>query len=93
MKAKTTLKEKIGAKTYVFKVVLEQDPYPDGRMAYHVYCPALPHCYSWGYTTEEALANIQETAKLLIEDMLDNNEPIPTNEIQVSTEPLIAVTV
>jgi len=26
-------------KTYLFKVVLEEDPFEDGRMAYHVFCP------------------------------------------------------
>lgn len=93
MKTKTTLNQKVGAKTYVFKVILEEDPYDDGTMAYHAHCPALPDCYSWGYTTDEALANIQETAKLLIEDMLENNEPIPARQIKVSAEPLIAVTV
>ncbi|MFQ6065754.1 MAG: hypothetical protein ACE5K3_00560 [bacterium] len=28
-------------KTYIFKVMIEEDPFEDGRMAYHAFCPAL----------------------------------------------------
>jgi hypothetical protein len=38
-------REKIGRgkkmKTYTFKVIIEEDPYEDRKMAYHVHCPAL----------------------------------------------------
>ncbi len=33
-------------KTYLFKVVIEEDPYEDGEMAYHAYIPALKGCRS-----------------------------------------------
>ena len=35
-------------KTYLFKVVSEEAPHEDGRMAYHAYVPALKGCRSWG---------------------------------------------
>jgi hypothetical protein len=28
-------------KKFVFTVVIEEDPFEDGRMAYHIYSPAL----------------------------------------------------
>ena len=45
-------------KTYLFTVVIEEDPFEDGKMAYHAYCPALKGASTWGYTREEALRNI-----------------------------------
>ena len=40
-------------KHYTYRVIIERD---DDR--YHAEIPALPGCYSWGYTYEEALTNI-----------------------------------
>jgi len=66
-------------KSYTFRVVLEEDPFEDGKMAYHVYVPALEEyaCYSWGYTKEEAMKNIEEVTRLVIESMLAHGESIP----------------
>lgn len=83
-------------KTYIFKVVLEEDPFEDGTMAYYAHCPVLPHCYSWGYTKKEALENLQETAQLLVEDLIENGDLIPEEPkagVKISPRPLIAVTV
>jgi predicted RNase H-like HicB family nuclease len=60
-------------KTYVFKVMIT----PDGKDRYYAEVPALPGCYSWGYTYEEALKNIKEATQLWIEAMIENGEPIP----------------
>jgi predicted RNase H-like HicB family nuclease len=90
------IQEGMKMKTYLFQVVIEEDPYEDGRMAYYARCPGLEHCYSWGYTEKEALENLQETVKLLLEDMQENGEKIPTaskKTIEISPKPLIAVTV
>jgi len=56
--------------TYIFRVVIEEDPFPDGQMAYHIYCPALKDyaASTWGYTKEEAIKNIQEVIQMIIED-------------------------
>ena len=56
--------------TYIFKIVIEEDPFPDGRMVYHIYCPALKDyaASTWGYTKEEAIKNIQEVIQMIIED-------------------------
>ncbi len=81
-------------KTYFFKVVIEEDPFEDGKMAYHAYCPALKGATTWGYTREEALRNIREVIEMTVESMKEHGEPIPEkNGVEVSTEPKVAVTV
>jgi len=49
-------------KSYVFKVVVEDDEQEDGRKAYHAYCPAFasPGAAIWGDTKEEALKNLPD---------------------------------
>ncbi len=56
-------------RVYEFTVVIERD-----EDAFHAYVPALPGCYSFGATVEEAQANIQEAAALHIESMLADGE-------------------
>lgn len=58
---------------YDFKVVLE----PDESGGFVVSCPSLPGCYSQGETVEEALKNIEEAILLCLEDLREQNQPIP----------------
>jgi predicted RNase H-like HicB family nuclease len=77
--------------TYTFKVVVEPD---DDR--WHAYCPGLVDrgAATWGHTREEALANIEEVLKMVVASMVEHGEPIhPTDTVQISHEPLVAVTV
>ena len=76
--------------SYAFRVVVEPDPFDDGTPAYHAYIPALPGCRSWGHTIEEALANLEETARLWLGLMKERGEPIP-QEIHVEKGPRIVV--
>lgn len=83
-------------RTYVFKVVIEEDPFEDGRMAYHAFCPILKGTSTWGYTKEEALKNIREVAEMTVESMIEHKERIPeepTEEVKVFFGPSVAVTV
>ncbi|PIU55670.1 MAG: hypothetical protein COS88_03970 [Chloroflexi bacterium CG07_land_8_20_14_0_80_51_10] len=81
-------------KTYVFRVVVEDDPFDDGRMAYHAYCPVLSGASTWGYTKAEALKNIREVVQMTVESMIQHGEGIPDGaEVQVFFEPKVAVTV
>jgi predicted RNase H-like HicB family nuclease len=64
-------------KSYIFKVVIEEDEFEDGREAYHAYCPALKGCHTWGYTYEEALTNIREAVELYVEDLMEAGEMVP----------------
>ena len=80
-------------KTYVFRVVLEPDE--DRWIAY---CPVLEEKggATWGYTREETLRNIREVIEMTIEGLIERGEPIPEEpeeEVRISTQPLVAVTV
>lgn len=81
-------------KSYTFRIVIEEDPFEDGRMAYHAYVPALKGCHTWGYTIEETLKNIQEAVQGYLEALIKLGEPIPTepeSEVMVSDKPLVTV--
>ena len=80
-------------KTYVFRVVVEPDE--DRWVAY---CPLLETKggATWGYTREEALKNISEVVQMTVESMLEHGELIPegpASEVQVFSEPKVAVTI
>ena len=91
---KVAVKPKKEIKTYIFKVVIEEDSFDDGRQAYHAYCPSLKGASTWGYTQEETLKNIREVVEMTVESMIEHGEPIPEEpEIQIFSEPRVAVTV
>lgn len=64
-------------KSYIFKIVVEEDAFEDGRKAYHAYCPALKGCHTWGHTYQEALSNVREAVELYVEDLREAGDPIP----------------
>ncbi len=66
------------ARSYIYRVVIQPD-----ADRYYAELPAMPECYSWGYTYEEALRNIKEAAKLVIETRREDGEPIPDEDPSV----------
>ncbi len=44
-------------------------------------CVSLPGCISQGKTKEEAIANIREAIELYIEDMIENGESVPEDQL------------
>ena len=82
-------------KSYSFKVVLEEDTFPDGRKGYSVSVPALEHlgAATQGRTREEALKNIQEVLEMILEELVQEGKPIPGHAALVSEEPVVTVTV
>jgi predicted RNase H-like HicB family nuclease len=83
-------------KTYVFKIVIEQDQFEDGRPAWHASCPALKGCHTWGHSYEEALANAREAVELYVQDLTEAGEKIPVDAQQGTVElpvPAVAVSV
>ncbi len=76
-------------KSYVFKVVVEPD-----EDRWHACVPELESrgAATWGNTKEEALKNIQEVARVVIEEMLEDGEPIPQG-VTIYDEPMLSVTV
>ena len=59
----------------MYCVTIEPD---DGQ--FYAEVPALPGCYSWGHTYEEALHNIKEAVELWLEVKKEAGEPIPVEE-------------
>jgi predicted RNase H-like HicB family nuclease len=86
-------------KTYNSKVVIEPDEDFDGNPAgFHAYCPALERVggSTWGATEAEALRNIDQVIRLVIESMVEHGEAIPEeprDQVEVTVEPRVAVTV
>ena len=86
-------------KTYNFKVVVERDEDFDGNPSgWHAYCPALEKVggSTWGETQEEALKNISDVVHMVVESMLEHGEHIPeepADQVEVTVEPRVAVTV
>lgn len=66
---------KRSAKVREFTVVLEPD-----EEGFHVFCPALKGCHSWGATREEALENIAKAIELWLETAKRRGIPVPILE-------------
>ncbi|MCL5036211.1 MAG: type II toxin-antitoxin system HicB family antitoxin [Chloroflexi bacterium] len=74
-------------KAYIFKVEMRQEE--DNRWS--VWVPSLPGCSSWGYSSDEALKNIQEAVQCHLEAMIEEGEKIPeekSGEIQIILSPV-----
>ncbi|HKZ84373.1 MAG TPA: type II toxin-antitoxin system HicB family antitoxin [Anaerolineae bacterium] len=63
---------------YNFPVIIEYDAEED---VYLADCPVLPGCYTDGKTREEAVANIRDAIKLVLQSRLAVGDPIPSFEI------------
>jgi len=79
-----------GMKTYIFHVeVVEED---DGRWS--AWVEALPGCATWGYTREEALRNIRDSAEAYIRAIQKAGEEVPQDAaIEVVAEAVVAVNI
>lgn len=80
-------------KTYIFKAVIEPD---DDRWSAH--CPALLQqgASTWGVTREEAVKNLQDVVRMVLESLVEHGEPVPegpASEVHVSEELQVAVTI
>ena len=89
-------------KTYSFKVVLEPDEDALGNPAWHAYCPALEAigAATSGRTRDEALKNINEVVRMIVEESLEEGRPLPegpADDVEVTgmsmETPRIALTV
>ncbi|MEA2054340.1 MAG: type II toxin-antitoxin system HicB family antitoxin [Candidatus Thermoplasmatota archaeon] len=83
-------------KTYTFKAIVEKD---EGKWVSYV--PELKDKggASWGRTKEEALKNLEEVIRLVLEDMAECKELEPLEKdlkkkgVIISSKPLISVIV
>ena len=86
-------------KTYNFRVVVEEDEDFDGNPSgFHAFCPVLERqgASTWGPTEAEALKNINDLVHMVVESMLQHGDPIPeepNDQVEVTVEPRVAVTV
>jgi predicted RNase H-like HicB family nuclease len=76
-------------KTYIFPIEFEEADH-----AWHVYVPGLERqgAATWGRTRDEALRNIQEVVQMLVEEMLEEGQTLPSM-ITVSDQASVAVCV
>lgn len=79
--------------TYTFRVVVEPD-----EGGYHAYCPALRQygAVTQGATREEALKNINEVVQMIVDELLEDQIPLPTgsrDDVEVFEGTRVAVTV
>ena len=82
-------------KTYTFNIVVEPD-----EDRWRAYCPVLERhgagASTWGDTREEAVKHIEEVVKMVVESLIEHGEAVPegpSDQVQVSVEPRVAVTV
>lgn len=64
-------------KSYVFKVLIDNDVTESGELAFYASCPALKRCHTWGHSYDKALANIREAIELYVEDLVKSGAKIP----------------
>ena len=74
-------------KSYLLRVVVEPD-----EDVWRAYVPELESkgAATWGHTRDEALRNIQEVTQLVVEELLEDGQPLPTG-VTVTDEPVVAV--
>lgn len=76
-------------KTYLFQVELEHEE--DGRWS--AWIEPLPGCAAWGYSKEEALEALKETAQAYLEVLVEKGQPIPAAQaVETIEAPVVAVT-
>lgn len=87
------MKQRISVKSYTFRFVIERDRFPDGRRAYRAYIPELESSggATWGHTKGEAIRNIQEVTRLVVEELLKSRRSSLLKASRVSREPLVTV--
>ena len=75
-------------KSYVFKVVVEDDEQEDGRPAFRAYCPALESAgaSTWGDSREEAMKNIGEVLHMIVDELAGEGKEIPPDALIASSE-------
>ena len=75
--------------TPTFRIVVEPDE--DRWRAYALTLEAQG-ASAWGYTREEALANIREVLEMIVGELAEEGRSVPP-DVAAFEEPLVAVTV
>lgn len=81
-------------KSYLFRIVVEEDRFADGRPGFSAHCPGLEGAYTWGNTREEVLERMREVIKLILDEMREEGKEIPPESFICEVEsPAVVVTV
>ena len=88
------MKQKIAVTSYTFRFVIEPDRFPDGRRAYHAYIPELEAVggATWGHTKGETIRNLQEVARMVVEELRKTGRSSLVKSGRISSQPLVTVT-
>ncbi|MDO8126801.1 MAG: type II toxin-antitoxin system HicB family antitoxin [Candidatus Brocadiales bacterium] len=62
-----------------YTVILEPETDPEFKGYYNASVPALPGCFSYGTSKQEALENVKEAILCYLEDLIKQGEPIPVD--------------
>jgi len=66
----------------IYTIILQPEGDPDFKDYYNASVPALPGCYSYGATRQEALHNVKEAIELYLEELEASGESIPEEQIE-----------
>lgn len=66
----------------VYTIILQPETDPEFEGYYNASVPALPGCFSYGTTREEALGSIKEAIELYLEELEASGERIPDEQIE-----------
>jgi len=61
----------------VYTIILQPETDPEFEGYYNASVPALPGCFSYGTTRDEALSNVKEAIELYLEELEASGERIP----------------
>ncbi len=65
-----------------YTVILQPETEAGFEGYYNAIVPALPGCFTYGASREEALVNVREAIALYLEDLKASGEPIPEERIE-----------
>ncbi len=69
-------------KRATYTVILQPESDPEFEGYYNAIVPALPGCFSYGTTREEAIRNVREAIELYMEDLDAYGEPVPEEHLE-----------
>ncbi len=70
------------AKRATYTVIIQPESEPEFKGYYNAIVPALPGCFTYGATRDEAIQNVREAIELYLDDLEANGEPIPEEQIE-----------
>ncbi len=70
------------AKRATYTVIIQPESDPEFKGYYNAIVPALPGCFTYGTTRDEAIQNVREAIEVYLEDLQAAGEPVPEEHIE-----------